>query len=127
MQAPEVKRSLVVESLLPFEKIGEIQSKEFQLEHQNAVMKHLRQIIPFLDDHIEFIDLNWAREQVLHWSYPYFFYGTPFPLRWREGIIPTRLSKKVFFTGKENFPFLGLEGEVLAGLMAAEQILGRSG
>jgi hypothetical protein len=34
------------------------------------------------------------------------------------------MSKRVYFTGKENFPYLGWEGEVLAGLMAADQIMG---
>jgi hypothetical protein len=125
-QAPEGRRSLTVESLLSYEKMKEIQDQDAYLKHRDAVMNHLRKIIPFLEDHIEFIDFNWTRERLLNWSYPHFFYETRFPLYWRKGIVPTRLSKRLYFTGKENFPYLGWEGEVLAGLMAAEQILAES-
>jgi hypothetical protein len=47
----------------------------------------------------------------------------PGDFQWRERIVPTRISKDLYFTGKENHPHLGLEGEVLSGLMVAEQIL----
>jgi hypothetical protein len=34
-----------------------------------------------------------------------------------------KLSKNVYFVGKENFPYLGLEGEIFSGFMVAQQIL----
>jgi hypothetical protein len=36
-----------------------------------------------------------------------------------------RISKNVYFVGKENFPYLGLGGEVFSGLTVAQQILKR--
>jgi hypothetical protein len=122
MQAPEGRRALIAGSLLPYEEIDTVRNQDALAEHWNAVLEHLRRIIPFLEDHIEFIDADWMRDQVLCWSYPHFFYETRSPLRWRTGIVPTRFSREIYFVGKENFPYLGLEGEVLAGLMAGTQI-----
>ena len=88
-------------------------------------MKHLTYLIPFLEQFIEFADFDWTREQVRRWSYPHFLYETPGKLVWREGLVPNRLSKDLYLVGKENFPYLGLEGEVLGGLRVAKQILGK--
>jgi hypothetical protein len=33
------------------------------------------------------------------------------------------MSKNIYLVGKENFPYLGLEGEIFSGLMVGEQIL----
>ncbi len=121
-QAPEGRRALIVGSLLPYEETAAVRNQDTLAEHQKAVMEHLRRIIPFLEDHIEFIDTDWTRHQILCWSYPHFLYETRPPFRWRRGVIPTRFSKKIYFTGKENFPYLGLEGEILAGLMVGTQM-----
>ena len=86
-------------------------------------MKHLNHVIPFLDRYIDLSDFEWAGRHVGRWSYPHFLYETTGPFDWRAGVIPTRLSNDLYFTGKENFPYLGLEGEVLSGLLAANQIL----
>jgi len=40
-------------------------------------------------------------------------------------LIPIRISKNLYFIGKENFPYLGLEGEVWGGLRVGEEILKR--
>jgi hypothetical protein len=86
-------------------------------------MKHLNHLIPFLEQFLEFTDFDWANEQIRRWSYSHFLYEATSRFDWREGVVPIRLSKRLYFTGKENFPYLGVEGEVLSGLMVAEQIL----
>ena len=123
-QAPEGKRGIIVQSLLSFGRIQELHKEGTLSEHRNAVMRHMKRIVPFLEDYVEWMDSDWTGEQVSHWSYSEFLYESRVPIRWREGIVPTRLTKRLYFTGKENFPYLGWEGEVLAGRMAASQILG---
>jgi phytoene dehydrogenase-like protein len=120
--APDGRRALTVQSLIPFGSW----SQAALTSHQESVMSHLNHLIPFLDRYLEFTDFEWAHEQLGRWSYPHFLYETTRAFNWREGVIPTELSNDLYFTGKENFPYLGLEGEVLSGLMAAEQILKKS-
>lgn len=122
-EAPERKRALTVQSLIPWGNGPRRWDQPFLVEHQEAVMKHLRQLLPFLDDHVEFIDSNWANEQASWSSYPLFLFTASSGFHWREGVVPIRLSKNLFFAGKENFPYLGTEGEILSGWMAARQIL----
>ena len=119
--APEGRRALTVESLVLFEDWD----RTSLVEHQKKVMRHLEHLFPFLDRYIDFTDFNWASEQVPRWSYSHFLYKTTSNFHWREGVVPTRISKNLHFIGKENFPYLGLEGEVFGGLMVAEQILKR--
>jgi phytoene dehydrogenase-like protein len=119
--APEGKRALTVESLVLFEDWN----RTSLVEHQENVMRHLEHLFPFLDRYIDFTDFSWANEQVARWSYPHFLYKTNSDFHWRDGVVPTRISKNLHFIGKENFPYLGLEGEVFSGLMVAEQILKR--
>ena len=118
-KAPEGRRALTVESLVPLEEWDETSL----VEHQEGVMKHLEHLFPFLDRYIDFIDCSWASEQVPRWSYPHFSYQTTSDFHWREGVVPSRISRNLYFVGKENFPYMGLEGEVFSGLMVAEQIL----
>jgi len=119
-EAPEGRRALTVLSLAPFRSWTQL-----SLVHQEAILDHLRHLIPFLEENLDFADFDWACQQTGQWSYPHFLYETPGGFNWREGVIPTRLSRDLYFTGKENFPYLGLEGEVLGGMMAAGQILER--
>ncbi len=104
VRAPEGKRALTVESLVPWEKyIGnwDLASRD---EHRGAVMKHLCRLIPFLENHMEFIDSDLGNELIRHWSYPHFLYEPAFEYRWREGLAPTRISKHLYLAGNENFP-----------------------
>ena len=117
-QAPEGRRALIAESLLSPGKKDLHSTKD----HQKGVMDHLLWLFPFLEDHIECADWGWGEEQMTRWSYPYFFYETGSRFHWREGVIPTRISKNLYLVGKENFPHLGLEGETLSGLMVGQQI-----
>jgi phytoene dehydrogenase-like protein len=117
-QAPEGKRALTVQGVLPFGKTG----KNTLAALEEGVMKHLQHLFPFLQNHTEFIDRKWAEDQVDCWSYPHYFYKTDSVFHWRRGAVPTRISGCLYFTGKENFPQMGLEGEILSGLKVGGEI-----
>ena len=117
-KAPEGRRALTVESLVPFEDWDQTSL----VEHQKRVMNHLEHLFPFLDKYIDFSEVNWVSKHVSSWSYFHFFFETDFNFHWREGVVPTRMSRNLYFVGKENFPYMGLEGEVFSGLMVAQQI-----
>jgi phytoene dehydrogenase-like protein len=116
--APDGHRALTVQSLIPFRDGAQV-----SLVHPEAIMKHLSRLIPFLDSYLDFADFDWASEQTGRWSYPHILYKVPGGFNWREGVIPCRLAKNLYFVGKENLPYLGLEGEVWSGLRTAKQIL----
>jgi len=117
--APEGKRALTVESLISVEQ-GDPGSLD---EHLKGVMRHLDHLFPFLEHYVEFTDWSWAKEQFLCWSNPHFLYETNHDFKWGEGVVPARLSKNLYFVGKENFPYLGLEGEVISGRLVGKQLL----
>jgi phytoene dehydrogenase-like protein len=118
-QAPKGNRALTVESLMGLEKWEQTLLSDY---HQ-GVLNHLYHLFPFLESHIDFVDFQWASEQVPRWSYSHFLYEATSDFNWREGVVPIKLLKNVYFVGKENFPYLGIEGEIFAGLMVAQQIL----
>jgi phytoene dehydrogenase-like protein len=118
-KAPDERRALTVESLM----IPEKWDSDSFAEHQKGVMKHLYHLIPFLEEHIEFMDWDWANRHYPCWSYPHFFYEAPSHFQWGEGVVPNQISKGFCFIGKENFPYLGMEGEVLSGLRVARKIV----
>jgi phytoene dehydrogenase-like protein len=122
-RAPQGRRALTVESLVSWEKYNERWDTESVDEHRAGVMKHLRHLIPFLEDHVEFIDSQHGDELIRHWSYPHFMYESLSAFPWREGVIPTRPFRNLYCVGKESFPHLGLEGELLGSWMIAHQIL----
>jgi hypothetical protein len=120
--APEGCRALTVQSLVPYGSFMSWNQACFA-SHQESVMKHLNHLIPFLEPFLEFADFDWTKEQIRRWSYPHFLYETVGEFNWREGLVPNCLSKNLYFIGKENFPYLGLEGEVLSGLKVAQRVL----
>jgi len=122
-KAPAGRRALTVESLISWEKYDQNWDSTSLDEHRAGVTKHLQRLIPFLENHIEFIDSDSGIELIRHWSYSDLLYETPSTFHWREGVVPTRVLKNLYFTGKENFPYLGFEGEALSGWMVARQIL----
>jgi hypothetical protein len=122
-QAPEGRRALTVESLMELNKW----EQTFPVDYQKGVMEHLGHLFPFLEEHIEFMDFQWANENIPKWSYPHYFYETASVFNWREGVVPVDISKRIYFIGKENFPYLGLEGEILSGWIVAKQILKKYG
>jgi phytoene dehydrogenase-like protein len=117
--APEGKRALTVESLIPVEKW----SPSSLEEHLKGVMEHLLRLFPFLEPSIEFADWSWAQGQFSCWSYAHFLYETNHDFKWGNGVVPARLSRNLYIVGKENFPYLGLEGEILNGWLVGKQIL----
>jgi hypothetical protein len=118
-QAPSGNRALTVESLMRFEKW----EQTLLVDYQYGVLRHLSHLFPFLESHIDFVDFKWASEHVPRWSYSHFLYGTTSDFDWGEGVVPVKLLKNVFFVGKENFPYLGVEGEILGGFMVAQRVL----
>lgn len=118
-QAPKGNRALTVESLMEFEKW----EQTLLVDYQYGVLKHLVHLFPFLESHIDFVDFKWASEHVPKWSYSHFLYEASPDFDWREGVVPVKLMRNVYFVGKENFPYLGVEGEIFAGFRAAQQIL----
>lgn len=118
-QAPEGRRALTALGLLPFERSG----REALSDLQDGVINHLKHLFPFLENHLEWMDRNWADEQRACWSYSHFLYETETNDHWRRELVPFRISKNLYFSGKENFPYLGLEGEILAGLSLGVEIL----
>lgn len=119
--APEGKRAVTVESLISVEQWDPSSLDE----HLKGVMRHLHHLFPFLEQYTEFTDSSWAKEQFSCWSYPHFLYETNHDFKWGEGVVPARLSKNLYFVGKENFPYLGLEGEILSGRLVGKQLLER--
>ncbi len=118
-KAPEGKRALTVESLMDFGKW----EQTLPLDYQQGVMKHLYHLFPFLENGIEFVDSHWASDHVPKWSYSHFLYQVTSDFYWKEGVVPMSLARNIYFVGKENFPYLGMEGEIFAGFTAAQRIL----
>jgi len=118
-RAPEDRRALTVEGLLD---AGEWDQTRL-VNYQQNVMKHLRHLFPFLENYIEFVDFQWVSDQFSKWSYSHFLYGSASDFYWREGVVPMRISENTYFTGKENFPYWGLSGEVFSGFTVARKIL----
>jgi phytoene dehydrogenase-like protein len=125
-EAPEGRRAVTVQSLVPMEKLD----RTSLMNHQRTVTEHLGRLMPYLDRYTDFVEFDWTLDQVSrwsHWGYPHFVYETSSGFRWEEGILPVRLSRGVYLSGKEGFPYLGLEGEVWCGWKVAGAILKKLG
>ncbi len=118
-RAPEGKRALTVESLMEVKKWGQRNLADYQ----QGVMNHLYSLFPFLGQYIELVESQWASDLVSRWSYSHFLYEPCSDFYWREGMVPIKMAKKICFVGKENFPYLGLGGEVFSGMVAGQHIL----
>jgi hypothetical protein len=118
-RAPEGKRALTVESLMEVKKWGQRNLADYQ----QGVMNHLYSLFPFLGQYIELVESQWASDLVSRWSYSHFLYEPCSDFYWREGMVPIKMAKKICFVGKENFPYLGLGGEVFSGMIAGQHIL----
>ncbi len=118
-RAPEERRALTVEGLIDAGKWDQTHL----VNYQQKVMKHLCHLFPFLENYIEFADFQWVSDQFPKWSYSHFLYECASDFYWREGVVPIRMSKNIYFIGKENFPYWGVGGEVFSGLTVAQHIL----
>lgn len=122
-QAPFGKRALTAQALIPWERWDPQELPAIE----ERMMVHLRSLIPFLDDHAELRESSWAEAQISRWSYPHFIYETEGRFAWRLGLLPVRLGRGLFLAGRERFPYLGREGEILAGEMAGQAVLREMG
>jgi len=120
-KAPDGRRALTAEGLID---AGKWEQNRLE-DYKRGVMKHLTCLIPFLEEYLEFADFHWVSDHVLSWSYSHFLYETKSDFYWKEGVVPTGISKNVYFVGRENFPYWGAGGEIFGGLTVAEQILKR--
>lgn len=117
--SPRGKRALLVEALIPYKDLC-FSDETFK----KNLFSHLNHIIPFLEEYVEFVDFEWGEKQLSCWSYPHFIYKEERGFDWRAGIISHKISKNIFFVGKENFPYLGLEGEIISAYLIVRDILG---
>ncbi len=117
--SPEGKRALTVQCFMPY---GESRKHSIS-DLRDGMLNHIKHLFPFLEKHIEFIDWKWAEDQMDCRSYPHYYDEVDPGFQWRRGIVPTRITKHLFFSGRENFPYLGFEGVILSGLMCGEQVL----
>jgi phytoene dehydrogenase-like protein len=120
-KAPEQRRALTVEGLID---VGKWEQNRL-VDYRQGVMKHLYRLFPFLENYIEFVDFQWVHDHFSRWSFSHFLYESTSEFDWREGVVPMKMSKNIYFVGKENFPYWGLGGEVFTGLTVAQQILKR--
>jgi phytoene dehydrogenase-like protein len=118
-RAPEERRALTVEGLVHAEKFDQVDLASYQ----QKVMNHLYRLFPFLENYVEFVDFQWLSEQFPKWSYSHFLYESASDFSWRKGVVPLRMSKSIYFVGRENFPYWGAGGEILGGLTVAQRIL----
>ncbi len=118
-RAPEERRALTVQGLIDAEKWDQIDLASYK----QKVMHHLYHLFPFLENYVEFADFQWVSEQSPKWSYSHFLYESGSDFSWRKGVVPLRMSKSIYFVGKENFPYWGVGGEILGGLTVAQRIL----
>lgn len=119
--SPEGKRALTVSSFLPYE----TRTEDSFAKLQDQVMTHLNHLFPFLDEYMEFIDRQWAEDQITCWSYPHYFYEIESDFKWEEEFVPRRIFRNVYLCGRESYPYLGLEGEIRNGLWLGAELLKR--
>ncbi len=120
-QAPEGKRALTVLSFLPYEGLTEDAFSKLQDE----VLTHINYLFPFLDEYMEFVDGQWAEDQISCWSYPHYFYETESGFKWDGEFVPSRVFRNIYLCGREIYPHLGLEGEIRNGLRMGAELLRR--
>ncbi len=125
--APSGERSVTVNALVP---LATGRSAEAEVKGVIEVMLiHLLEIAPFLDRSIRIIDGGPSIEGYRSkWTNSDIIYGGPSSFRVGDEIIPTVTPLEgLFFAGRENFPYLGFEGEILSGIKGAEAISNRFG
>ena len=108
-KAPAGKRALTVEGLIDFRKWNPSRLPDFQ----QGVMRHLNRLIPFLDEFMEFVDFQWAGDQVSRWTYPSFLYETTSDFYWKEGSRSVQGVKSRVFHGQRKFSLFRGEGRNL--------------
>jgi phytoene dehydrogenase-like protein len=125
--APSGKRAITVNSFVPMA-LGKADRAEIKGVIENMVC-HLLEVAPFLDKSIRLID---ARPSVERYrsqgSNSDIVYGATSPFRVGRAILPTITPMEgLFIASRENFPYLGFEGEIISGIEAAQAVSHRFG
>jgi phytoene dehydrogenase-like protein len=125
--APSGKRAVTVNSFVPMA-MGKAGRAEIKGVIENIVC-HLLEVAPFLDRSIQLID---ARPSVERYrsqrSNSDIVYGATSPFRVGRAILPAITPMEgLFIASRENFPYLGFEGEIISGIKAAQAVSHRFG
>ncbi len=88
------------------------------------IMIHLSEVAPFLDRWIRVMEEQPSLDRYQsQWSCKDIIYGTTSSFRVGEQILPIVTPMEgLFLACRENFPYLGFEGEILSGIKAAEAV-----
>jgi phytoene dehydrogenase-like protein len=125
--APSGKRAITVNSFVPLA-MGKTGRSEIKGVIENMVC-HLLEVAPFLDRSIQFIDARPSVERYRRQrSNSDIVYGAASPFRVGRAILPAITPMEgLFIASRENFPYLGFEGEIISGIKAAQRVSQRFG
>lgn len=125
--APSGKKSVVVNAFIPVDK-GKWDRVKIKGVIENMLV-HLLEVAPFLDRSIRLIDGRPSLERYAdQWANRDIIYGGAPSFRVGSEMVPTATPVEgLFLACRENFPYLGFEGEILSGIKAAEAISARFG
>jgi hypothetical protein len=93
------------------------------------MMIHLSEVAPFLDRWIRVMDEGPSLGRYgSQWSCRDIIYETTSSFRVGKEILPIVMPMEgLFLASRENFPYLGFEGEILSGIKTAEAVFKRFG
>jgi len=117
--APPGKRSMTINTFVP---VGDAAGIEGIIQE---MLNHVLEVAPFLDRSIRVMDGRPPTEGYRgQWTNSDIIYGGTLPFRVGDAILPTTTPLEgLYLASRENFPYLGFEGEILSGMKAAQAIL----
>jgi hypothetical protein len=122
VDAPPGKRSITAKTFVPVTngKTGTTGTRGIT----EAILNHLSEVLPFLDRSIRVIDEGPSQGRYRsEWDNSDIVYGTTSSFRVGNTILPTVTPMEgLFLACRENFPYLGFEGEILSGMRAAQAV-----
>lgn len=123
--APPRKRAVTVNAFIPVGQ-GKLDRTGIKGVIEN-ILVHLLELAPFLDRSIRLIDGRPSLERYARqWANSDIVYEGRGPFRVGSEVLPISTPfDGLFLACRENFPYLGFEGEVLSGVKAARAILNR--
>ena len=125
VDAPPGKRSVTANAFVPVTngKTGTTGTEGVA----GAILSHLSEVAPFLDRSIRVIYDQPSQERYQsEWNNGDIIYGTTSSFRVGDAILPTVTPMEgLFLACRENFPYLGFEGEILSGMRAAQAVWNR--
>ena len=122
VDAPPGKRSITANTFIPVSngKTGTTGTRGIT----GAILEHLSEVLPFLDRSIRVIDEGSCQDRYRSgWNNSDIVYGTTFSFCVGNAILPIVTPMEgLFLACRENFPYLGFEGEILSGMRAAQAV-----